>query len=365
MSELPDPRVPADAGPADPASAVLHELADASLGATTRQQADALDAELARRIAALLDARDGRALVRLLDSAPSVAVARHLWLGLAREAGAARPIGGIGVTLFAIPVVIVAAATNGTALVPGVLADPGAIVAALREHRALAGNEAFTLAGTLVATETIDLDRLPELLAACVSPRSPLALEPAPLSVGGEQRAYLRFIVGKALSAPGAALLADRTVGGWGRPVASLLIRQLAAPGVALVAIPRAASSLPAAVALGKAAQRDIAAQLFASNALRELRASVGEPVAVISAHRAADAPGGGELRMSLSSPLSPRDAHGFRCPLYAGERASDVAAMLIELLRACRVTDVRPLPGVHADRDPLTGGPLLFKPSA
>jgi len=89
----------------------------------------------------------------------------------------------------------------------------------------------------------------------------------------------------------------------------------------------------------------------------------VGEPAAVISAHRAADAPGAGELRLSLSSPFEPRDAQGFRCPVYPWERVVDVATMLVELLHDCRVTDIRAVAGVHADRDPLTGGPLLFKP--
>jgi hypothetical protein len=96
---------------------------------------------------------------------------------------------------------------------------------------------------------------------------------------------------------------------------------------------------------------------------LRQLRANVGEPVAVISAHRAADAPGGGELRLSLSSPLSPRDAQGFRCPLFPGERVGDAATMLTDLLRDCRLADVRVLSGVHADRDPVTGAPRMFKP--
>jgi hypothetical protein len=38
---------------------------------------------------------------------------------------------------------------------------------------------------------------------------------------------------------------------------------------------------------------------------------------------------------------------------------------MLADLLRDCRVADVRTIPGVHADRDPATGLPLLFKPDA
>jgi len=98
-------------------------------------------------------------------------------------------------------------------------------------------------------------------------------------------------------------------------------------------------------------------------NALRKLRASVGEPSAVISAHRAPDAPGGGELRLSLSSPFEPRDAEGFRCPLYPLDRAADVAAALVQLLRDCRVADIRVLAGIHPDRDPATGLRLLFKP--
>jgi hypothetical protein len=70
-------------------------------------------------------------------------------------------------------------------------------------------------------------------------------------------------------------------------------------------------------------------------------------------------------LRLSLSSPFAPRAAQGFRCAIQPMERVVDVATMLIDLLRDCRVADVRVVPGVHADRDALTGGPLLFKPEA
>jgi hypothetical protein len=106
-----------------------------------------------------------------------------------------------------------------------------------------------------------------------------------------------------------------------------------------------------------------VGAQLFASNAIRKLRAAVGEPSAVISAHRCAAAPGGGELRLSVSSPFDPRQAEGFRCPLFPTDRVGDVASMLVDLLVDCRVTDVRVLPGIHPDRDPQTGMMLLFKP--
>ncbi len=85
----------------------------------------------------------------------------------------------------------------------------------------------------------------------------------------------------------------------------------------------------------------------------------------MISAHRCLDAPGGGELRLSLSSAFDPRQAEGFRCPLFPTERVEDAVALLLELLRDCRVTDVRVLAAVHPDRDPCTGVRLLFKGDA
>src|SRR4030095_8607266 len=129
--------------------------------------------------------------------------------------------------------------------------------------------------------------------------------------------------------------------------------------------LPVAGGRQPPWVALraGRAAQREVGAQIFASNAIRKIRASVGEPTAIISAHHAEDAPGGGELRLALFSPFAPRDADGFRCPLYPLDRVGDVASMLAELMADCRVTNVRVVAGAHADRDPATGLTLLFKP--
>ena len=61
----------------------------------------------------------------------------------------------------------------------------------------------------------------------------------------------------------------------------------------------------------------------------------------------------------------SPETREGFRCPLFPLDRAGDVVAMLVDLLRDCRVTDIRTLAGVHADRTDGTGLPLLFKPES
>ncbi len=176
---------------------------------------------------------------------------------------------------------------------------------------------------------------------------------------------HLRFLMGSALMAADADLAAASDVTGWAMPLAQELARELAVPGLTVLALPRPPALPPAALQHGRTAQREVGAQLFASNAIRKLRASVGEPAAVISAHRAATAPGGGELRLSLSSPFDLRQAEGFRCPLFPTDRAGDVAAMLVELLRDCRVGDVRIMPGVHPDRDQQTGLTLLFKADA
>ncbi len=173
---------------------------------------------------------------------------------------------------------------------------------------------------------------------------------------------HLRFVAGAVVAAPRADPLAESGIGRWGMAFARAVADPLRAPGLALLALPRPAQRFVAAVQSGRAAQREVSAQIFAANAIRKFRASHGEPTAIISAHRAAGAPGAGELRLSLSSPFAPKEAEGFRCPVYAYEAVRHVGAMLDSLMRDCRVTDVRFLPGIHPDGDPITGGPLFFK---
>lgn len=369
---VPDPRTFPSSSDAAPLAARLHTLAEASLAATTGQVSAARDAEIAAAIRALLLAGDGEALAALFTSAPSVSVYRQLWRSLAeRERALIAERSALATTPFAIPVIVVAARDtggDGRVALPGALDDPAALAAILREHGALRGNQTFALAGTLVGADAFDVERLPNWLAATTLRDTgdvlPMAVQPVPIDVSESiETVHLRFVAGTALAAPGVDLLSDGTVGGWGMPMATALARQLTRPGVTVLALPRAPQSLVTAVHHGRAAQREVTAQLFAANAIRKLRASVGEPIAVISAHRNAAAPGGGELRLSLSSPFDPREAEGFRCPLYAADRVGDVVTMLVDLLRDCRVTDIRTLAGVHADRDPETGLTLLFKP--
>jgi hypothetical protein len=377
LIDIADPR--AFPEQAEPSHAPLIELAEASLAATSAARADAIDRTLTTALAERLESGDALLLADLIAAAPSVAIARQLWRRLIDAWGVASrrsAADGVAATLFAVPVVVIAGSqstVDAPAPVPavaGVLSDTARLAAILLEHRALAGNEAFGLADALVAADAVDIPRLSELLAwqRLAGRRETVArdLPPTPIAVQpSQQSVHLRFLIGTTLAAPEVDVLAATDGAGWAMPLAKELARQLALPEVSVLALPRAPQSPPVALQQGRAAQREVGAQLFASNAIRGLRARVGEPAAVISAHRSIAAPGGGELRLSLSSPFDPRQAEGFRCPLFPTDRVGDVASMLFDLLRDCRVADVRMLPGVHPDRDPQTGMTLLFKPEA
>jgi len=368
--EIDDPR--SFTAHAETLQSPLFEMAEASLAASSITRADEIDRALVMALAHRLIAGEGSFVAELLAAAPSAPVARHLWRRLSdawREASRGEE-NSLTATLFAIPLVLVAAGKDGDGEIAGVLVDAVRIAAILREHRALGGSETFALAPPLVTSDAFDLARLPQLLAwqrqAADGGVDHLDLHPTPIATKvGQEGVHLRFLAGVALAAPQADLLRETESAAGAMALAQELARQLAGPGYSVLALPRAPQSPLAALQQGRAAQRDIGAQLFASNAIRRLRASVGEPSAVISAHRCVGAPGGGELRLSLSSPFDPRRAEGFRCPLFAGDRAVDVARMLADLMRDCRVTDVQALPGVHADRDPATGLTLLFKADA
>ena len=369
LDDLPDPRNFPEPSSVPSWAAEIHTLAAKALEASTGTAADSLEQLLSQRLQQLLVEGDGHSLAALLRLSPGVAIHRHVARALARLARGPRDESeALTLTLFAVPIVVVAATTSQEipqVRIPGVLADAAAARVLLQNHRALGGNESFAIGSALASVDSIDVRRLPVLLATreLGEHRSPLDVAPADIDVVAGERAHLRFLVGSAVAARDKDLFASQPAAPWAMALARELMTQLSRPGASIVALPRAPSDLVTASSQGLAAQRDVSAQLFASNALRKLRAEAGEPTAVISAHHAADAPGGGELRLSLSSPLAPRAAEGFRCAILPAERVVDVATMLADLMRDCRVADVRVVRGIHPDRDALTGGPLLFKP--
>lgn len=363
-----DPRTFPDPSQAPPAAAALHRAAEASLAADTGQIASAVDGRIAAALDALLAPGRGSDLAALFASAPSAAVYRHLWRLLAAREHSGAPDPSQLVRVFAIPVLVVAGReTTGPDPVelPGVVDNVATLVGLLREHAALAGHGSIALGNALATAEALEYAHVPDLLAwRALSDLAPeRALPPAPIRVTpGAEGAHLRFFAGTVLAAAGADPFRDVAVGRWGIPFARALTDSLRVPGASVLALPRAPQPLTTALWQGRVAQRELGAQLFASNAIRKLRAATGEPSAVISVHRVEAARGDAEVRLSLSSPLDPRAAEGFRCPLYPLDRLDDVVQMLATLLADCRVADVRVQPGIHADRDPATGLTLLFK---
>ena len=366
VADLDDPRVWPAAAPAPaPYDAVARAIA-----ADTQAEADACDARVRQWLIDAVTREDGDRLLRTLADAPSPALARHVRRLLADiERELTSPRDALGTTLFALPVIVVAAqsAVAPAVTLDAVVADP-AIETIMRDTRAFGGCETFALAPSLVAVEVIDIGRLPALLAHAALrggalPHEAIDLPPAPLRIEDvQERVHLRFLAGAVLTPPNVDPFASHAIVRYGMPLSHALARALHHAGVTLLALPRPAQRLVGAVQSGRAAQREVSAQLFASNAIRRLRASVGEPTAILSAHRAAHVEGGGELRLSLSSPFAPKAAEGFRCPIQRYETVHEVAAMLDALLRDCRVSDVRVVRGVHDDVDPITGGPLFFK---
>lgn len=367
VADLDDPRV----WPAIVPAPAPYDAAARAIAADTQAEADACDARVRQWLLDAVTREDGDRLSRTLADAPSPALARHvrrLVAGVERELASSRD--ALGTTLFAFPVIVVAAQSAAAPAITldAVVAD-AAIETILRDARAFGGCETFALAPSLVALDAIDVGRLPALLARAALRDGALAheaidLPPAPLRVEDEQeRVHLRFLAGAVLTPPNVDPLASDAIVRYGMPLSQALAQALRHAGVTLLALPRPAQRLIGAVQSGRAAQREVSAQLFASNAIRRLRASVGEPTAILSAHRAAHAEGGGELRLSLSSPFAPKAAEGFRCPLHCYETVHEVAAMLEALLRDCRVSDVRVVRSVHGDIDPVTGGALFFKP--
>jgi hypothetical protein len=372
IDDLPDPRLFPGARVDAGAAAPLYAAAAGAIEASTGREADRCDAQATRLLRASL-AADGPALAQAFASAPSVAVARHLWRLLAAlERADMDEASGLRAVLVALPVILVTALDSREAEITlaGALPNPRALEALLRDAHEFGGARTFALSPALAGADALDVAALAGLLArrTLADPGDgevlpPLDFAPAPIALQGTvERVHLRFVAAAVLAPARFDPLQETSIAAWGARLAQALVRQLGVPGLSLLALPRRPQRLVSALQAGRAAQREVSAHLFASNAIRKFRAGVGEPTAVVSAHRAAGAPGGGELRLSLSSPFAPQEAEGFRCPLYPYEPVQEVAAMLVGLLRDCRVADVRVRPGIHPDVDPATGGPLLFK---
>ena len=203
------------------------------------------DTELREHLAHLLVANNTIDISDALVRAPSLAVQRHITRLLASahvDAGRARGDASLLATVFAMPVVIVAG--NPTPVnIPGALPNISSIVALMKEHGALRGNQTFALSNALAASSAFALEKLPASLDwwAPLPDRadSPVRVERAAMAVPANQESvFLRFIVGTALAGPGVDLMTENDTGKWGMPFTQTFAKQLGGGTLSLLALP-------------------------------------------------------------------------------------------------------------------------------
>ncbi|MGL4234030.1 MAG: hypothetical protein ACRCWJ_21935 [Casimicrobium sp.] len=362
---IPDPRAfPIYEGSA---SNPLIDLSLASLAAEVAVIAEKNETELRERMASSLTAGDVSEIDDAIARAPSLAVMRMLVRVLASahvDAGRAHAgASDLPTTVFALPIVIVAA--NASPIqVPGALPNVAEFVEIMKTHGALRGNQTFTMSNALASPHAFSLAKLPGTLSWWqLESQSSIAIEKTSMQLPANQESvFLRFLVGTALAGPGVDLLNEKDTGKWGMPFTQAFAKQLGGGSMSLLAMPRPPRTPLAALYQGRSAQREVSLQLFATNAIRKFRSSVGEPEAVISAHRSTS---GGEVRLSLSNAFDEKGAEGFRAELFPTDRAQDIVVMMQSLLQECNVENVTVLGDVFPDHDPETNLPWFFRADA
>lgn len=297
--------------------------------------------KLAAALGAALAAGDD-ALIRAALHAGPPGAARRIWQALAAATDGGGE--GVGLRLFAIPLLIVAGARTPCRL-PGIIPEIEKVVALLQQHGAVGATRNFGLGNALS-----DLDAL-EALPPCALWRAAHdpaertvadALVPAPVSVEpGREQVHLRFITGAGVTPHHlpSFLESASNIGTWGMPLTRELTRQLSQPGLEVLPMPRPPLLLAKAAYLGRCAQLDAALSLFLGNTVRRFRLSVGDPEAVLTAH-GLDA-GAGELRLSLSSPFDESMLEGFCWPLHPLDEIGEVVRDFQRALTDFRVDNV------------------------
>ncbi|MGV3627601.1 MAG: hypothetical protein ACO1PN_07940 [Betaproteobacteria bacterium] len=342
VETLPDPRVAAT-NAANPLIAAAAQTDDAVLQAALQQAL------------AVGDPAGLRAALRAQPPARAQRVARAL--AAAVDTGGE----GIGLRFFAIPLVIVAGARNRST-VPGVLSEVAKISALLEQHGAVGVTRNFGLGNALISAAALDALSPVALWRAAGDPvqRTVLdALQPEPVEVApGREQVHLRFITGAGITPQHlpSFLESASNIGTWGMAMTRELTRQLAQPGLEILPMPRPPQPLLLAAHAGRRAQLEAALNLFLGNTLRRFRMAVGDPEAVLSAHRLDG--GAGELRLSLSTPFDDSLFEGFAWPLQPQDETAEVSQLIQATLAECRVPLVTVLQQVLPDR--LPGGSVF-----
>ena len=299
-------------------------------------------AALCHRLQTLLSRGSDAEIAAALRAAPSHADYTRLWQAVcdvAHHAGGEKGDAAIVARVFALPLVIITG-SRGPANLPGVVPDIAAVTALFEQHGALGPTRNFGLGNALCPLETIEGIKPGEIYAwtrDIGGGRRELAPAAIAIAEPGEQ-VHLRFLVGAGIAPAAEPSFVETAsnIDAWGMPLTRALAAQLGQSGVEVLPRARPPLDLMRAGHAGRFAQLDAAFNLFVSNAVRRFRGATGDPVAVISAHDDAD------IRVSLSSQFDDTVLEGFRWPLHPLDDMGRIMDSIIELLVACRVSDVR-----------------------
>lgn len=338
MPSLPDPRTYASLDANNEVALLIAR--DAGGDASARS---ALLAWANRR----LEERSDAEIFDALRQAPSSSGYRALWDVVCLAAdhrGGRTDHATIAARLFAVPIVFVTGARSA-ATVSGALSDIDEVRALLERHGAVGATRNFGLSNALCSVEALERLKPSDVYhwSGDWSAGAPREMAPQDIAVrAGREQAHLRFFVGAGITPQDAPSFLETAanIGAWGLPLTRVLVRQLAQPALELLALPRPPVSLLRAAHSGRCAELETAFNLFASNAVRSFRSTVGDPTVVISAHRLET--GGGEARVSMSSPFDDTLLEGFCWPLHPLDDLDRIVSTVVDLLRDCRVSEVR-----------------------
>ncbi len=240
--------------------------------------------------------------------------------------------------MFALPLVIVTGSRR-PASVPGVIPDIAAIAALFKQHGALGPARNFGLGNALCSLATLEAVQPGEIYAwtrDAGATRRELPPSAIVIAEPGEH-VHLRFIVGAAIAPAAEPSFVETAsnIGVWGMPLTRALAAQLAQPDIEVLPLARPPLDVLHAGQAGRYAQLEAAFNLFASNAVRRMRGTTGDPDAVISAHD------DGDIRISLSSPFEDTLNDGFRWPLHPLDDLAAVLSAIGGMLADCRISNV------------------------
>lgn len=335
INELMDPRAKRSFPEDHPLAGAVNALIQAhEAGDTSRARAT-----LVGTIARLLQREQGASVASAFEVLPSGPIAMDFIRALddALNGGDSGSDFALVARLFLIPVLFITAGKS-PAIVGGVLPDTAELQRTLELSGALGPTENFGISNALATysmASTIDMTCL--FRATRDFGENGMALDllkPEDIFVeSAAEQVHLRYVAGAVMTAANAPTFLETagTVGRWGMPVSQMFTRQLAEPGLQLLALPRAPMFWYTALAEGAFALEEIRFNLFLTSAIRELRASTGEPQVNITTR-------GGHVDIDLASQFDDmqRYAHSWR--LHFTDSIERVETSILGLLRDCRV---------------------------